>query len=245
MPQDKNTVDFLNNIDTSPEIFKEEAPKEADDQEEAKEEKPLPFNKDPKIQRFIEKEIARKMESFKPSQEQQFRQEVKEELNLPPALVKLVGNDTPEKREALKELAAHLDSLTDKAKNSFLEEMRAQEQEQKAEDTAAVEELNAGFESIEEEYGVDLSSNPKQRAAFVEYLRKVSHKNADGEVDQFADIPAAWEEFQERSKPQQASRAKELASRGLTRSTDATTAVPAGRSWKDVDRFFSKLKANN
>lgn len=243
MPQDKNsTVDFLNGITDTPEPFKEE--EEVKDETDEKDDEPLPFHKDPKVQKYLEKEIQKALKEHQPSAEKQFRQEVKDEIDLPPALVKLVGNDTEEKREALSALAKHLDSLTDKAKEKFLEEMREQEREVQEADDAALDELNAGFDAIEEEFGVDLSRDSQKRAAFVEYLRKVSHKNADGEVDQFADIPAAWEEFQERqSKP--ASRAKELASRGLARSGDTTSAPVQRRDWNAVEKYFDQLKSNN
>ena len=246
MPKEKNsTVDFLNNITDKPDIFEEKAIETSPevDAEDVVDEKPLPFHQDPKVQRYVEKQIEKALKD-RPSAEQTFRQEVKDELNLPPALVKLVGNDTPEKREALKELATYLDSLPAKAQEQFQAKMEQQAQEAAEQDNAALSELNAGFEAIEEEHGVDLSSDSRTRAAFVEYLRRVSHKNEDGEVDQFADIPAAWEVFQERAKPS-ASRAKELASRGMTRSGDATVATKTGNSWRDVEKYFETLKRTN
>lgn len=244
--ENRSTVDFLNNIDVQADVFKEEAPSQKEaDVEDAVDEKPLPFHKDPKVQRYIQREIENRVKDFAPSAETQFRKEVREEINLPDSFVKLVGNDTEEKKQVLKDLSNYFGTLKGEARQEFLEELQQQEQQQVAADNAALDELNAGFETIEEDYGVDLSSNSKVRSAFVEHLRKVSHKDANGEVDMFADIPAAWEDFQERQKPQSASRAKELASRGMTRSSDTTGAVPKGRSWKDVDRFFDQLKSNN
>lgn len=245
----KSTADFLNTITEKQEPFKEEPTPEKEEEEVdeiAGEDKPLPFHKDPKIQRFIEKEVSKKMESFKPSAEQSFKREVEDEVNLPSSFIRLVGNDTEEKKQVLKDLSEYFGGLKGEARKEFLAEMQEQEKAQAAEDEAAVNELNTGFEEIEETYGIDLSSRATQgtRAAFVEYIRKISHKNAEGEVDQFADIPAAWEDFQERNQPKPASRAKELASRGMTRSTDATTELPKGRSWRDVDKFFDKLKSN-
>lgn len=249
-----STVDFLNNIDGVPEVFKEDVLSEPNKEQEVVEEpkeKRVAFAKDPKIQRYIDEEIDKRLKFVRPSAEQTFRQEVQSDINLPPALVKLVGNDTPEKREALKELSEYLDTLPKKAQEQFEQRMLEEQQQTAQEDAAALTELNAGFEDIEDQYGVDLSSNTQQaqktRASFVEYLRKVSHKNEDGEVDQFADIPAAWEEFQERNKPQSASRAKELASRS-TRSTEASTAPQwnsSGDPWKNVERHFEQLKRTN
>lgn len=246
MPKETSTADFLNNITNDKEIFEEKSEPIEDVIEE---EERLPFHKDPKIQRFVDKQIAKALEKIPKSAEQTFRQEVREETGLPPALVKLVGDDTPEKREALKEFADYMESLPKKAQEQFLERQNEQARQIAQEDDDALNELNAGFEEIEETFGVDLSSNTiraqEVRSSFVEYLRKISHKNEEGEVDQFADIPAAWEDFQERSRPQQANRAKQLASRGLTRSTDTSSGIPQGKSWKDVDKFFENLKRTN
>lgn len=243
MPQDKkesSTVDFLNEISSTKEPFKEDTTSDVD--ETIEDEKPLPFHKDPKVQRYVEKQIEKAMEKMpKPSAESQFKKDV-EEINLPASFIKLVGNDTEEKKGVLKDLSNYFSTLKGEARQEFLEEMKQQEQQQVAEDTAALTELNTGFEQIEEEYGVDLTSDTKTRAAFVEFLRKVSHKNADGEVDQFADIPSTWETFQGMNRSQPASRAKELASRGMTRSADATISSKTGNSWKDVERHFETLK---
>lgn len=260
MAKETSVVDFLNNIDGAEapqkDIFKEDVPSQEETNEpevEEKAEKRLPFNKDPKVQRYIDEEIDKRLKFVpQPSAERQFKEEVRNEVNLPPALVKLVGNDTPEKREALKELSEYLESLPKKAQQEFEQRMIEEQQEAAKEDAAALDELNAGFEEIEDQYGVDLSGNSAQaqktRASFVDYLRKVSHKNGDGEVDQFADIPAAWEEFQERNKPQSASRAKGLASRGMTRSTDASPTPQwnsSGDPWKNVEKHFEQLKRSN
>lgn len=248
MPEEKksSTADFLNEITEKPEPFKEEPvekPEEEEVEEVAGEEKPLPFHKDPKVQRYIQKEIEKRAKEFAPSAESQFRKEVEEDIKLPPSFIKLVGNDTEEKKQVLKDLSDYFGTLKGEAKQEFIEQMQEQERQQTAEDDAALDELNSGFEAIEEDYGVDLTSDLKTRNSFIEFLRKVSHKDENGEVDQFADIPSAWEAFQEQKKPAPASRAKELASRGMARSTDTGEAPKRGYSWKDVDREFSKLEA--
>src|ERR1700722_2767902 len=156
-----STVDFLNNIDgveeTTKDIFKESPvlSEEKEPEVEEKAEKRLPFNKDPKVQRYIDEEIDKRLKFVRPSEEQKFRQEVQSEINLPPALVKLVGNDTPEKREALKELSEYLDTLPKKAQEQFEQKMLEEQQRTQEEDAASLNELNSGFEDIEESYGVD------------------------------------------------------------------------------------------
>ncbi len=253
MPNEKDAVtSFLNEHSEenteSKDIFKEETTQESEEVVEEESEKALPFHKDPKIIRFIEKEVAKRAESFRPSAEQQFRDEVKD-INLPSSFVKLVGNDTPEKVEVLKDLSKYFGTLKGEARQEFLQEMQEQQQQAVEADQKAQDELDTYFDEIEEIYSVDLSSNSasakKMRTDFIDYVRKIAPKNEDGEVAGFPDLVASFEEFQERSKrTSQPSRAKELASRGLARSSDTSTEVPKGRSWKDVDRFFSSLNKN-
>ena len=125
--------------------------------------------------------------------------------------------------------------------------MKAQEEAKTQADTKAQEELETYFEEIEEEYNVDLSSNSAAskalRSQFIEYVRKIAPKDENGEVAAFPDLVASFEEFQEKNK-RPASRAKELASRGMTRSGDASGQTVSGKSWRDVERYFDKLKAN-
>lgn len=239
MEKEKDAVlDFLNGTEEKSEVFKEETTEEPVVETE---EKVLPFHKDPKVQRYVERQIEKALKDIKPSAEQTFRKEAND-INLPPSFVKLVGNDTAEKVEVLKDLSTYFGTLKGEARQEFLQEMKEQEQKAKAQDDAAVEELNSGLEQINEDYGIDLDSDAKTRASFIEFLRKVSPKNEDGEVREFADIPSTWETFQEMNKKvSQPSRAKELASRGITRSNDASGPAPTGRSWKDVDRYFDSL----
>ena len=89
MPQDKkvSTVDFLNNIDGNTDVFKEE-PAVEEVAEDVEEDKPLPFHKDPKLQRYIEKQVEKGLKD-RPSAEQQFRREISEDdIKLPPSLVR-------------------------------------------------------------------------------------------------------------------------------------------------------------
>ncbi len=253
MPEDKNstTVDFLNNID-SVEPFKEEPVEEEKEPIETEvDEKPLPFHKDPKIQRYIEKEVDKKLKDFKPA-ERQFREDV-EDIKLPSSFIKLVGNNTPEKVEVLKDLEKYFGTLKGEARQEFLQEMQQQQKQQVEEDKRAEEELENYFEQIEESYNVDLSSNSatakKQRSDFIDYVRKIAPKNEEGEVVAYPDLVSAFEEFQDKGKRAPASRAKELASRGMTRSTDASAGAPKyqvgkGDPWRQVEQHINRLKEN-
>lgn len=235
-------ADFLGEVSEPKDIFAEKAV--AQEPAEDKEEKSVPFHRDPKVQKYIEKQIEKALKDKAPA-ETQFKQKTKD-LSLPDSFTKLIGNDTPEKREVLKDLDGYFKTLKGEARQEFLDEIKQQEKAQSEADTKAAEELDTYFEEIEGSYGVDLSSDNAQakqlRSQFIDYVRKIAPKNADGEVTGFPDLVSAYDEFQSRQAKPTASRVKQLASRGLSRSGDTNSAAPAGKSWRDVDRFFSTLK---
>lgn len=215
--------------------FKEEV------SEEQKEEKSLPFNKDPKIQRFIEKEINKRMSEFKPSETDK---EIKKENDeVVESLIAVIGNDTPEKRRAVEALKNRLDEGTRK----ITEWEETKNQEERA-DKEAEEELLSAFENIEDNYDVDISSNTPQakktRQEFISFVEKIAPKDRYGEVIDFPDMNSAWETFSEIKKSSQSpSRAKELASRGMSRSSEAPTGQTVKRiDWNTVENYMDTLK---
>ncbi len=259
MPQDKTAVEeFLGDVGKlqedpfkSPDPFApQEDAGEGDKiavEEDKVDDKPLPFHKDPKILRFIEKEVARRVPQDKPTQE--FRPSSPAETDeVTAVLERIIGNDTPEKQQGVRDLRKVLGNMEEKAAQAAISRLDAQEKQQLEEERAVQAQLDESFEEIEETFSVDLSSNTAQarktRSEFVDYVRKIAPKDEHGEVTSFPDLPAAWEEFQERSKraiPAN-TQAKALASRGVARSTD-TTAAPAqtAKNWKSIDKLFGNL----
>lgn len=253
MNEKDSVTSFLNEVAEPKDIFKEETTDGVEPEVE-EQEKTLPFHKDPKVQRYVEKQISKALEGRGPT-EQRFRDEVtpSDVKDVIGAFAQIIGNDTPEKVKALEALEKTLNGADERASQKAIERFQQQQSEamQKATeaDNKAQEELDTYFDEIEETYNVDLSSNSAQakqtRAQFIDYVRKIAPKDENGEVSAFPDLVSSFEEFQERNKRPSASRAKELANRGMTRSGDTTTKTPTGSSWKDVERYFSKLKENN
>lgn len=242
--------DFLNGLDETvkdpfetevKDPFGTEKPKV-----EEEDEKPLPFHKDPKVQRYVEKEISKALEKVKPSERERFVQETKTDDDN--YYERLIGNDTPEKLAMIKEAKARDAKLLEMAEERAVGRITQEQQKSTEEDQRAQEELKQGFEEIEETYNVDLTSNTPRakqiRTEFVEYIRKIAPKDKDGEVLAFPDLNASFEEFQEKKKTPTNSRAKELASRSMSRSTDALNApAKTDNSWNAVDKLFSNLKS--
>ncbi len=256
MPNENKAVDeFLDGLNKSEENpfdnknedpFKEPLVEKQEAADDETEEKPLPFHKDPKVQRYVEKQIAKAIALVKPTEVERFREDTHgQDDEVTAVLERIIGNDTPEKAAAVKDFRKVLGSLEERGAQKALQHFAEQAQERAEEDRKAQQELDDSFEEIEETYNVDLTSNTasakRMRSEFVDYIRKIAPKNEDGEVVAYPDLSAAFEEYQEKRKPAP-SRAKELAARGMSRSTDATAAPKTGgNSWKDVERIFSRL----
>lgn len=211
--------------------------------EEVIDEKPLPFHKDPKVQRFIEKEIGKRISEIKP---EPIGQSSNEEDKLTSILERIIGNDTPEKISAVKEFRNELTGLEEKGARRAIQELQAQSDSERQEERQAQEELSDAFENIEENFNVDLTSNTplakKTRSDFIDFVKRVSPKDENGDISDYPDFQETFALFKETQRPQN-NRAKELASRGMSRSSDASSMpVNSDRSWKAVDKLFSRLK---
>ena len=247
MAEDKSVVDsFLSEVNKNDAPLEEQNPfkdvtveqKEVPVEDEVvKEEKPLPFNQDPKIQRFIQKEVERLTKNLTPREEQRFKEDVKED-GFVKAFETIIGNDTPEKVNALRMLKDEVEGIRQEAR-SAREEIQAEKQA----DIDAEKELAQGFENIEDEFDVDFTRNTKLRSEFVEFIEKIAPKDEDGEIKDYPDFRQTFALFQELNKKPQNVRNKELASRGMNRGGEATTApIPADTSWRGVEKFFNTLK---
>lgn len=220
-------------------------PPPADDVDEG-EEKPLPFHKDPKIQRFIQKEIER-LQKKQPSEVQKFQRETGTDTDeLMESLVEIIGNDTPQKVSAINKFYKNLSGLKQQGADQAIAQMREQAEAEQAEVARAEDELTDAFDNIESEFGVDITSNTaaakKVRNGFIDFVKRVSPKNEDGDIVQYPDFAETWKLYQSTgSASSENTRAKSLASRSMQRSTDTGGAPATGRTWKDIDRIFSKL----
>lgn len=206
----------------------------------------LPFHKNPKVQRFIEKEIERRM-----PQPQIIEREVMVEDDEDPlldVLTRVIGNDTPEKVSAIRDFQRALDSRDERTRQVALDELDAREYEEKEAEIDATNELVQGFEDIEDTFNVDItSSNPqaqRTRSEFVDFIKRVAPKDSEGQVTEFPDLEETFALFQDlkRESNPTSNRARELASRSTSRSGDASVAPQStDKSWNAVEKWFGKL----
>lgn len=130
------------------------------------------------------------------------------------AIERIYGNDTPEAKQATELLRTALlgveKTATEKALQTFRDEQRKQADEVATEEKT----LDNMVDDIEDTYGVDMTDTMRQ--AFFQRLEKLSHKDRDGNITEYADHNAVWEDIQERIKKPVDTRAKDLSSRSMT-----------------------------
>lgn len=128
---------------------------------------------------------------------------------------KIYGNATPEAKEATELLKEALKGLEATATQKALEKF---EESRKSEATAIRKEeqtLDEIGDHVEEEYGIDMS-NDTDRKGYFNLLEKLSPKDQEGNIIEYADADATAELYLSR-KERANVRAKELASRSMVR----------------------------
>ena len=251
MEKETELDDFLGNVDNDfsqdeknpldVEVTEEHS--EETTQEVEKEEKPLPFNKDPKVQRFIEKELSKRLAGIEDRISQVSKQGGNQE-DEDDFYVRLIGNDTPEKIAFIKEAKArderNLQMLEERAYQRLIQEREREESAEKEVENILAESI----ENIEDEYGVDLTSKDpvvkKTRVDFLKYVEKIAPKDENGEITSFPDMNSAFETFQElRKRTSNNGRAKDLASRGTSRSGDVTNTPTQRITFDNIDELIA------
>lgn len=206
--------------------------------------KPLPFHKDPKIQKFIQKEVEKLSKATKPVEASAPKEGPEGSDELTDTLIEIIGNDTPQKVAAVKKFRAQLGHLEERGAQRALRDIQAQSEAAKAQETEDMRYLSNAFDEIEEQNGVDFSTTQgnKMRNDFIDFIARISPKDEEGEIKDYPDMQEAWSLFISTRKPAENKRAKDLAARGMTRSSEATAAPARGQTWKDVDRILSNLQ---
>lgn len=193
--------------------------------------KPVPFHKDEKVQKYLDKQLRKQREELirelKPSAQETFTREVSEsgDADLVNAFTAIIGNDTPEKIAALSALEKSLKSVDERATKKAVERLQQVQKEQVEQETAeaqkAEEELESGFEEIEDHFGIEL--NDRQKSEYKKFLLKIEPR---GGYIEYPDFVETFEVFKSSIKRPSNSQAKALASRGMERSSSAEVVAP-------------------
>jgi hypothetical protein len=145
-----------------------------------------------------------------------------EEADYLKAVERIYGTDTPEAQLATDLLKKAITGARDDAKRAAIEELREEQRQAEQLELEAQRELDDMLEDIEDTYNVALTEN--QQAAFFQLLERMSPKDRNGEVREYADPHAVWEVFTEKLKSRSASskQQKSMASRSMASSSSST-----------------------
>jgi len=150
----------------------------------------------------------------------------------------IFGTNTPEKLAATNILKEALMGMSEKAKTDVLKEWESRQGNEAQEQKEADNEVDEILERVEDEYGLDMSDEDVRRG-FITLMEKMSPKYDDGNIKEYADADAVAEtllEFQKKGTSDN-SRAKELASRGISRSGESQ---PSKLEQSTVERFMKE-----
>lgn len=143
------------------------------------------------------------------------------EDGLDPRLARIFGT-TDEGKEIARGFGEILSERDKRIREETLRDVENQKVQERQEQVKYESMIDSKLEDIEEEYGVDLTSNSpsarKSRRELLEKVQKLSPKDEDGQIVAYADFDATWEEMQKDREAPQATRQKEIASRSMQRS---------------------------
>ena len=147
---------------------------------------------------------------------------VSEEADYLKAVERIYGTESPEAQLATDLLKKAITGARDDAENRAYERFKAERENESQAQAEAENELDSMIENIEEEYGVTL--NDAQEQSFFRLLEKMSPKDRQGNVVEYADPDAVWEVFSERmnKRSPESNRAKDLSSRSMVNSQTPT-----------------------
>jgi len=146
---------------------------------------------------------------------------ITEESDYLKAVERIYGTDSPEAVLATDLLKKAIVGARDDAENRAYERIKSERQREIEEARQAEKQLDDMVDEIEDEYGVTLTDT--QERAFFTPLERMSPKDKQGAVIEYADPHAVWEVFQEKlNKRPSDNRAKDMSSRSMTQSGSST-----------------------
>lgn len=135
-------------------------------------------------------------------------------------LARIYGTETPEQKQASQILQKAFHRYGEQAETRALEKYKALQDESAKEQRENETFIDSQFEEIEDEFNYDLTSNApsarKARTELIDLVAKLSPKDSDGNIIEYADFGSAFEILQQ-SKTKD-TRAKDLGSRSMVKS---------------------------
>ena len=136
---------------------------------------------------------------------------------------RIYGTDSAEAQTATELLKNALRGVEERARNSALEEFRSERQREQEEVRQASEKLDNFIEEIEDEHNITFS--PQMQKSYFTLLEKMSPKDSDGNIIEYADPHSVYEIFSEKLQKRTESKAKELSSRSMVNGNSGSQSV--------------------
>lgn len=160
-----------------------------------------------------------------------------QENNVDERLLEMYGN-TDEGKKAARLHMELLNDATSKGKDLALQELK----EERAREADAQKKyetfIDSELEALEDEHGIDLTSDApaarKLRREFLEAVQKLSPKDTDGTITNFADFGGVWDSFSEKRAKPDNSRRQQIADRSMA----ATGNVDTSKATEDANLAY-------
>ena len=161
-----------------------------DGQEEVKE---VPYNQDPKIQKYLDRqlskrtaELSRQIEELRASRTAQPSSPTDEDNDVYEVWKKFVGDDTDAKKDFLKQLKDADERRFTRAEERAYQRIVAEREAENRLEKETTRHLETSIEDIEDEYNVDLtSSDPvarKQKKDFLDFVESIAPRDNEGNI---------------------------------------------------------------
>lgn len=212
--------------ESAPSKIIKEAPSQ---EEEPKDDTDVPFHKNPKVQRYIDRQVRKALDSQeKPTTGNQREISNVDKETGPTADWLMAYGDSEESRKAWNVQQHLMQKAIIQAKEEALNEFQSKIQQEKLAEQQFEEFINTSLESIEDTYDVDITSNSpsakKARTEFLELVRKLSPKDEYGNITNYADFNEVFDIYKEKKeKPtsETTNVKKALADRSMAKSSEA------------------------
>ena len=145
------------------------------------------------------------------------------------------GKYDPRREQATKNLIAAFEGMKESAKKEWLAEIDSRQSEETKAQKEADNEVDEFLEMARDE-GLNVDDDNVD-AGLRTLMGKMSSKYSDGNIKEFADPEAVIETYKELQKSGGSSRARELASRGMTRSGESQ---PSNLQQDAIERYMKE-----
>lgn len=157
------------------------------------------------------------------SEEKKFKLDSGNDGATDPRLVEVFGS-TDEGKKIAKHFGEILEEKTAQAREAAVRELEERQEKVIQEQKQYESVIDSELESLEDKYNIDLTSNAPQankaRREFLEMVQKLSPKDEDGTITEYADFDSTFEIYQQTKQEKSSSneRQKEIASKSMQRS---------------------------